>query len=261
MIQHLSPSTCQSYKTCSKAVYFQKILGIRNKTEYAATAFGSAMHEAIEYLMREKMNGTKITLDDFYEKFAARYKELSKYTTVWKEDSVEHLLEQGRLACEGFYKYWYNRFDPEGVEVEFNIDRGEGKLPIKTISDLITKDGQIIDWKFGRSSKPGDYILNMSTYAKCYLMTYGCLPTEVAYVACKWTKKRQPSGQYKYFFDGFKKIALPVTMDWIAYADSVYDDVEQGIIKGVWVTASDNNGLCKNCSYRLDGHCNVVLLP
>lgn len=260
MITHLSPSTAQSYKKCSKAVYFQKVLGIPNETGYAATGFGSAMHEAIEKLFRNKMQETKITLDEFRAKFRDAYAQYSQKTTVWKEDSVEHLLEQGNLACEGFYKYWYDRFEPEAVERRFVIDRGEGNLPIVTIADLITKDGKIIDWKFGRSSRPGEYILNMATYAKCYLIEYGCLPEEVVIVSCKWSRRKQENGKYKHFFAGYQSTILPVTMDWIKYADSVYADVENGIKQGVWVTAADGNGLCKECWYRKIGKCNVVLL-
>lgn len=260
MITHLSPSTAQSYKKCSKAVYYQKVLGIPNETGYAATAFGSAMHEAIEHLLRNKMKGEKIPLEDFTGVFEKAYGKHSEKTTVWKEDSVKHLLEQGMFACEGFYKYWYDRFSPDAVEKRFVLERGEDRLPIVTIADLITKDGKIIDWKFGRSSKPGEYILNMATYAKCYLTEYGCLPDEVVIVSCKWSRRKQENGKYKHFFAGYQSTVLPVTMDWIKYADSVYDDVENGIKQGVWLTAADGNGLCKECHYRKIGKCNVVIM-
>lgn len=205
------------------------------------------------------MNGNKISLDEFYQVFAKEMTKKSQYITVWKEDTLDHLLEQGRLACEGFYKYWYNKFDPAMVEYEFNVDRGEGKLPLKTITDLITKDHKVVDWKFGRSARVGNYLLNMTTYAKCYYDLTGVMP-EVSIVKQKWSKKRQPSGQYKYWFDGFAQESLPVDQSWFTYYDQVYDDVEKGIKNNVFVTASDNNGLCKECWYHKTGVCNVVLL-
>lgn len=259
MIKHLSPSTCQSYKTCSKAVYFKKILCIPDRTSYAATQYGSAMHKAFEVLFSNKQKGTKMLLNDFVQVFHNEYERLHRYTTVWKEDTKVHLMEQGRLACEGFYRYWYNRFDPLHVEYEFNVDRGEGHLPIKCISDLITEDHKVIDWKFGRSSKPGDYLLNMTTYSKCYFSIFGVMP-EVSIVHQKWYKKRQPSGYFKYWFDGFGEIKLPITQEWFEYFDGVYADVENGIKNNVWITASDNNGLCRECWYRKTGDCKVVLL-
>lgn len=198
-------------------------------------------------------------LEDFVQIFYSEYEKLHKFTTIWKEDTKKHLMEQGKASCEGFYRYWYNRFDPAYVEYEFNINRGEDKLPIKCITDLVTKDHKVVDWKFGRSSKPGDYMLNMTTYAKCYFETFGVMP-EVSIVAQKWSKKRQPSGFFKYWFDGFSEIKLPITQEWFDYYDSVYEDVEFGIKNNVWITASDNNGLCRECWYRKTGDCKVVLL-
>lgn len=258
-ILHLSPSTAQQYKTCSKALYFRKILGIQDKTGYAATQYGSAVHKALEILFREKLKGNKLTSDEFTNVFTKEYERLHKYTTIWKEDTKVHLMTEGKKACEGFHKYWYNRFDPAYVEYEFNVDRGEDKLPIKCIVDMITKDHRVVDWKFGRSAKAGSYMLNMATYAKCYFDIFGTIP-EVSIVKQKWSKKRMPNGQYKYWFDGFAEEKLQITQEWFEYYDSVYEDVENGIKSNVFVTASDNNGLCKECWYRKTGDCKVVLL-
>lgn len=232
---------------------------IPDRTGYSATQYGSSMHMALQHLFTEKANGNKMPVNDFIQIFFDEYEKLHKYTTVWKEDTKLHLMEQGKAACEGFYKYWYNRFDPLYIEHEFNVSRGDGRLPIKCIADLITKDHKVADWKFGRSSKPGDYLLNMTTYAKCYFSEFGVMP-DVSIISQKWSKKRQPSGMFKYWFDGFQEIKLPITKDWFEYFDSVYDDVENGIKNNVFVTASDNNGLCKECWYRKTGDCKVVLL-
>ena len=211
-------------------------------------------------MFKERLKGVDITVDQFYHVFETGMTKRAKWVTVWKEDTLEFMLEQGRLACEGFHKYWRNRFDPLYVEYQFNVDRGKGKLPIMCITDLITKDHKVIDWKFGKSAKIGDYLLNMATYSKCYYDIFGEIP-EVAIVKQKWSRKKQPNGKFKYFFDGFAQEKLPVTQDWFKYFTSVYDDVEKGIKSGVWVTASDNNGLCRECHYRKTGVCDVVLLP
>ena len=66
-IDHLSPSTVQSYRTCGYQVYYNKILDIKNPVTYAMTEYGSAMHEAIEKLTKENLSR-----DAFIKEFMKR---------------------------------------------------------------------------------------------------------------------------------------------------------------------------------------------
>ena len=83
-INHLSASTISSMKTCAKAVYFQKILGIPNKTQYARTVFGLAIHHALEqwgkyYIETKKLLPLATTIKYFKEYFY----ENKDTITVW----------------------------------------------------------------------------------------------------------------------------------------------------------------------------------
>ena len=82
-IEHLSPSTVQSYRTCGRQVYFAKILGVKNPVVYAMTSYGSSMHEAIEALYKEKL-----TKEEFINRLEDKWKAYAKYVTLWKKDSM-----------------------------------------------------------------------------------------------------------------------------------------------------------------------------
>ena len=64
-----------------------------------------------------------------------------------------------------------------------------------------------------------------------------------------------------YFFKEWEEEEWTVDKDWFETVLQTYDMVEYGIEQDVFLPAEDNSGLCKQCSYRLNGYCNVRLLP
>lgn len=256
MIDHLSPSTVQSYRTCGKQVYFSKILGIENPTHYAMTAYGSAMHRAIERLYKDKLDK-----DKFINEFESEWKTLSKEVTEWKTDSCEYLLNQGAMACEDFFDNIYGKYDIELVEQEFIINRGDGAFPILCYADAITKDGIIIDYKFGRglsgTADSKSYTCNMATYAWAYKDKFGKAPTKIVFIKEKWLKRRdKETGKYTFSHAGFVIDEKDVKEEEIDFYKNVYDNVEVGVQAGVWLPASDESFFCKTCGYRKMGLCN-----
>lgn len=253
-IEHLSPSTVQSYRTCGRQVYFAKIVGVKNPVQYAMTNYGTAMHEAIEALYKNKLSK-----EDFINRFSDRWKELAKEVTQWKNDTMEYLLGEGRKACEDFYENIYGKYEIIGTEERFVVERGKEKLPILCFADAITKDGIIIDYKFGRGmsgiADSRSYTCNMVTYAWAYLESCGELP-KIAFIKERWKKRKdKETGKYMFSHDGFVVDEKKVTLKDIEYYKSVYDNVETGIQAGVWLPASDESFLCRTCGYRLNGMC------
>ena len=253
-IEHLSPSTVQSYRTCGRQVYFAKVLGIPNPVHYAMTEYGSSMHEAIEALYK-----LKLTKEEFIDKFSDVWKEKAKQVNQWKNDSMEYLLGEGKKACEDFYDNIYGKYNIVDTEKKFIINRGEGQLPILCYADAITNDGIILDYKFGRGmsgvANSKSYGCNMATYAWAYLETNGTVP-KIAFVKQKWKKRKdRETGNYMFSHDGFVVEERKITTEEMDFYKNVYDNVEIGVQAGVWLPASDESFLCKTCGYRLNGMC------
>lgn len=247
-LPHLSPSTAQSYRKCGKQVLFQKIQGLPNTTVYAVTQYGSAMHETIEDFFNEKLDSKEMSKEQFLDTFAQKYNYLGDMTTVWKADSKDHLMQQGLLAADEFYNHWATSISPREVEKEYRIERGKEKWPVKCFTDLVTANGSVLDWKFGRGLggvKAMDYALNMSTYAKGYQQENGVIP-KVGIIKQNWKKTRGI-----FYFAGFDLEFLPVDQKWINHAMNIYDDVQKGIENDIYMPIAESSaGLCKACSYR-----------
>ena len=254
MIDHLSPSTVQSYRNCGRQVYFRKVMGVENPVHYAMTEYGSAMHQAIEALYKEKLSKA-----DYIARFEKRWEELSRAVNNWKNDSKEYLMGEGRKACEDFYDTVYGKYNITDVEQEFKLERGEGKLPVLCYADAITDDGIIIDYKFGRGfsgmADSKSYLCNMATYAWAYYEKHGKIP-KIVFVKQKWKKRKdKETGKYMFSHDCFVVDEKTLTKNDLDYYKSVYDGVEIGMNAGVWLPASDECFLCKSCGYRLNGMC------
>lgn len=255
MIEHLSPSTIQSYRTCGKQVYFSKVLGIENPTKYAMTSYGSAMHRAIECLYRQKLDR-----DSFRTAFAIEWAELSPEVNQWKNDSYEYLLEEGLKACEDFYDNVRGKYAVQYTEQKFTINRGDGSLPILCFADAITHDGIIIDYKFGRglsgTADSKSYACNMATYAWAFAQLNGSLPEKIVFIKEKWKKRKDAeSGKYMFYHDSFVIDEQEIKEEQIEFYKNVYDNVEIGIQAGVWLPATDDSFLCQSCGYRIMGLC------
>ncbi len=254
-IEHLSPSTVQSYRTCGRQVYFAKILGVPNPSHYAMTSYGTSMHKAIELLYKHKLS-----LEEFKGIFEGEWKKNSVEVNRWKNDSYEYLLGEGFKACDDFYSNVYGKYDIVDTEQVFKINRGDGQLPILCFADAITSDGIIIDYKFGRglsgTADSRGYSCNMATYAWGYKEKTGELPKKIVFIKQKWkNRKDKETGKYIFSHDGFVIDEKDVTEKDLEFYKSVYDNVETGIQAGVWLPAPDESFLCKSCGYRLNGMC------
>jgi len=254
-INHLSPSTVQAYRTCGRQVYFNKILGVENPAKYAMTAYGTAMHKAIERLYKNKLSK-----DDYLAAFVEEWNNVSTDINQWKTDTSPSLLEQGLIACKDFYDNIYGKYDVVEVEKKFDVNRGDGSLPILCFADAITSDEAIIDYKFGRGlsgmADSKSYQCNMATYAWAYLEEKGHLPNKIVFIKEKWRKKKdQDTNKFLFYHDSFVIDEKPVTHSSIDFYKQVYENVEVGIQAGVWLPAPDDSFFCQSCGYRIKGLC------
>lgn len=244
-IDHLSASTVMSMKTCGRQVYFRKIKGIPNKTQYSKTIFGLAIHHALEVWGRAKIEEKPIKLGDVIKEFHKYFDEHYKEITVWGTDTYEQLSLQGEIALDLFFKKFGKKLEPAQVECGFVINRGDGKLPVVGFQDLITKDDCIYDYKLGKRATPSKYIGNMSIYAWDYLRKTGAFPKEVATLSVKWR-----TCQKQDYVAGWEKHIIPVDMKYIKYIEEELDDTEKMINAGIFPRAESGCGLCKNCGYK-----------
>ena len=254
-IEHLSPSTAQSYRKCGKQVYYQKILGIPNPQQYGMTVYGSAMHHAIEMLYKNKLSQ-----QDYIAEFITEFMKNCGDVTVWKADTVGSLIEEGKIACIDFYNTIYGKYDVVEIEKKYNIDRGEGSLPILCIADAVTSKGEVIDYKFGRgltgTANSKGYACNMATYAWAYQTEHnGELPSKIIFIKEKWKYKTNAQKERVYHHDCFIIDEQDAFVDTIDFYKDVYNNVEVGIQAGVWLPADDESFFCKSCGYRLKGIC------
>ena len=260
-IEHLSPSTVQSYRTCGKQVYFNKILGIENPQKYAMTVYGSVMHKAIECLYKDKLSE-----QDFCKKFIEEFTDKSTSVTNWKTDTATSLTEQGVIACKDFYKNIYGKYDVAMTEKKFEIKRGEGSLPILCFADAITKDKVVIDYKFGRGltgmADSRSYDCNMATYAWAYEQENGILPDKIVLIKEKWRYNTdRKTHERKYYHDSFVIEEAPIFTETVDFYKDVYNNVEIGIQAGVWLPATDDSFFCQSCGYRVRGICKKDVKP
>lgn len=254
-IDHLSASTILGMKTCAKAIYFKKILGLTNKTQYARTVFGLSVHYALEqygryYIENKEVLDKNIT----YTHFEKYFLEHSKEITIWgNKDTFDSMVQAGKDAINIFYEKFAYKLKPLSVECGFIIERGKNKLPIIGYQDLITEDGCIYDYKCALSSNPSKYICNMTIYAWDFFNKNKVMPKKVATIAAKWKQKDK-----KYYFADWEEHILPIDEKYLTYVKSECDDTEKMIDANVFNRAEAGCGLCKNCGYREE--CGVIIL-
>lgn len=253
-IDHLSPSTVQSYRTCGYQVYYNKILDIKNPVTYAMTEYGSAMHEAIEKLTKENLSR-----DAFIKEFADRWTSKIGEVNTWKTDTPEHLLKEGCIACGDFFDNIYPKYNVVLVEERFVIEE-EGKLPILCFTDAVTKEEELIDYKFGRGltgmASANNYICNVAAYAWAYQKKTGKMPKKITFIKEKWKKRKdKETGKFIFYHDCFVEETVKVTQKDIDFYKGLFNMVEAAIKAGIFFPAPDESFLCKSCGYRQAGIC------
>lgn len=135
--------------------------------------------------------------------------------------------------------------DPREVEKEFRIE--VGKMPMLGFMDMITKQGDLIDWKTGARVPPdnaAETSQQLTLYDYAYRNLFGKPPNSLIIIYVKQNKKGEY--QYKECYseprkdEAFERLEIRMRLLEQALANN-----------GPWLPASENHWKCsaKQCSY------------
>lgn len=156
-----SHSRLETYQNCPLKYKFQYIDRLRKEVKGVEAFLGSRVHEVLEKLYRDLLNGKQSTREellDFYNRQWERHWDEHKVKIVRQEYTQEHYYKAGWLCIDGYHTR-YQPFDEDttlGVEVrvDFNLDHDDRYRMRGFIDRLVrAKDGvwEIHDYKTSSS--------------------------------------------------------------------------------------------------------------
>jgi putative RecB family exonuclease len=141
----LSYSSMDMYRTCPYQYKLAKIDKIETEEETIETFMGSRVHEALEKLYKDLINGKRDTLNEVLEFYASQWKKNwhDKIRIVKTEYKPEHYFEVGSKCISGYYKRFhpFNQGIPIWIEKNFTIDLGDG-IEVTGVVDRVDKVGE-----------------------------------------------------------------------------------------------------------------------
>ena len=153
MIDHLSSSQINLYSQCSLKYKFQYIDKIPRPFKPSGLALGSAIHSALAWLNRERMNGNRVTLKRFYKIFDSDWYSQKVDTEIRYKDGEEE-MKLVVLAKEMLGLYFPKPYrEIKGAEVPFVvplINPGNGQrlgVDPEGFIDLIEEDDTIVEFR------------------------------------------------------------------------------------------------------------------
>jgi hypothetical protein len=178
-MSHLSNSQINLYSQCSLKYKFQYVDGIPKSFKPSGLALGSAVHSALSWLNKERMNGNSITLERFYRIFDADWYSLKAENEI-RYKAGEGEMKLTVLAKELLGLYFEEPYKAvKGTEIPFvvpiiNPQTGQ-RLPIELegIIDLIEEDDTITEFKTSAQmmdQKEVEGHLQLTVYSYAYEM-------------------------------------------------------------------------------------------
>lgn len=198
MIEHLSSSQMNLYLQCSLKYKFQYIDGIPKPFKSSGLAFGSAIHSALSWFHKARMNGREISLEDFYRIFNADWYSQNVDTDIHYKNGEEE-IKLVVMAKEMLALYFHQPHkDAIGSEVPFTIplinpsNSERFKVDLEGYIDLIEEDDTIVEFKTSNQTmdqKTIDDNLQLTVYSYAYEMLYQKSPKLLKVVDFVKTKK------------------------------------------------------------------------
>jgi len=211
----MSYTTLSKYLHCPVTFYYESILKVpvlRND----ALAFGSAVHEALEYMFRvmKEKNGTFPSKEQVMKIFiSAMYTEAASFTSV----QFERRMEQGQSILTEYYNTYIDSFI-KNVEIEYRIPRYMlNNIPVTgKIDKMEFEQGEciVVDYKTGNPDNAanafisgpnekdplgGDYWRQMVFY-KLIIDNYPNQPWKVKAGRFEYIEKSKKENIYKQFY-------------------------------------------------------------
>jgi putative RecB family exonuclease len=176
-MDHLSNIQINLYLQCSLKYKFQYIDGIPRPFKPSGLALGSAVHSALSWLNKERMNGNSVTLERFYKIFDADwYSQKVENEIPYK--SGEEEMKLVILGKELLGLYFHEPYkDIKGAEVPFvvpliNPENGNRLgIDLEGFIDLVEEDDTITEFKTSAQMidpKEADSYLQLTIYSYAF---------------------------------------------------------------------------------------------
>jgi CRISPR/Cas system-associated exonuclease Cas4 (RecB family) len=164
----LSPSQASTYLACSAKWRFKYILGLPDPAGGGAVR-GKAVHKAIEYYMRAKIEGVILDAADVLNEWDVMFDEASAEAEFQAYEDVDIVKASGATLAAKYLTEAAPAIDPAAVEVPlYGAING---VAVRGFADIITTDGTVIDIKTASRKPSGispDHALQLATYVELY---------------------------------------------------------------------------------------------
>ena len=242
---HLSCSQMSLYSYCSLKYKFQYIDGLPKPFKSSGLAFGSAIHSALAWLHKQRMNGNDVSIDRLYRIFDADWyaQRIDSDIRYSNGETETGLTIMGKEMLSLYFVQPHR--EPLGAEVRFvlplvNISTGE-KLDVnlKGFVDLVEKDNAVTEFKTSNQAMDQDDIdnhLQLTADSYAYEMLYRRPPSLLKLV--DFVKTKRP-----------KVITLQTQAKKLDYQRFFYlaSQILKGIRSGIFFPRT--SFMCKDCEY------------
>ena len=198
MIEYLSSSQMNLFLQCSLKYKFRYIDKIPTLFKSSGLALGSAVHTALSWFHKERMNGRKVVLEDFLRIFDTDWY-CQKDDTHIRYKAGEQEMNLVVVAKELLALYFQQKHNGiKGAEVPFSvplIDPSNGKelgLNLDGFMDLIEDDDTIVEFKTSNQAmnqKDLNENLQLTAYSYAYQFLHQKPPKLIKVVDLVKTKK------------------------------------------------------------------------
>jgi putative RecB family exonuclease len=182
---HISVSQINLYLMCPLKYRFTYIDLLPRPFKPAAFAFGSAIHSAIEWWHKKRMEGRDPNWRDVSRVFAADFNAQQADNIAYKDgESEADFVDKGKSMLAVYLKE-YSGAPPKAVEMPFRVhlvDQETGEmleLPLDGYMDLVESDDTVVDLKTAaRSYSEFDVSqhLQLTAYSYAYEQLYSTRP-------------------------------------------------------------------------------------
>ena len=199
MPEYISASRINLYMQCSLKYKFRYIDKLPVSFKSSGLAFGSAVHSALDWLHRERMNGNGASLERLYKIIEADwYAQKLELDIRFKDGEDEERLVL--LAKEILGLYFHEPANEiKGAEIPFTVpiinpSTGEKlEVNLEGFMDLIEKDGTIVEFKTSQQTMSLEDVINsiqLTAYSYAYEVLYQKPPKVLRVV--NFVKNKKP---------------------------------------------------------------------
>ncbi len=159
-MKRFSYSSLETYKKCQAQFKIRYIDNVRKADESIEAFMGKRVHEALEYLYNEVLDGRIPFFDHVVEEYNSNWQDKwhNRVGIVRTEKSINYYRSLGEDCIARYYRQ-YSPFEEPlfGNEIELNFTlNGDDKYLIKGIVDRLDHDGdgnwEVHDYKSGKRS-------------------------------------------------------------------------------------------------------------